>query len=93
MHNFAVPFCLARHGLLLKSVSEDDITALCIAAVKRSLGPFHAATLDAAIARNRAGFALNRASFGSALNTYNATSSGIAREILQEHQAFLTQER
>ena len=33
-----------------KSVSEDDITALCIEAVNRSLGPFHAATLDAAIA-------------------------------------------
>ena len=38
-------------------MSNDDIAALYIAAVKRSLGPFQAATLDAAIARNRAGFA------------------------------------
>ena len=45
-----MPFYFARHGLLSKSVSEDDITALCIEAVNRSLGPFHAATLDAAIA-------------------------------------------
>ena len=52
-----VPFCFARHGLLSNSVSNDDIAALYIAAVKRSLGPFQAATLDAAIARNRAGFA------------------------------------
>ena len=68
-------------------MSKDDITSLYIAAVKRSLGPFQAAQLDAAIARNRAGFALNRASFGSALNTYYAASRGIAREIL--HVIFL----
>ena len=61
------------------SVSEDDITALYIAAVKRSLGPFQAAQLDAALARNRAGFALNRASFGSAMNMYYAAFCGIAR--------------
>ena len=54
---FAVPFCFARHGLLLKSVSEDDITVLYIAALKLSLGPFQASTLDAAIASNRVGFA------------------------------------
>ena len=36
--------------MLLKSVSEDDSCALYIAAVKRSLGPFQAATLEAAIA-------------------------------------------
>ena len=59
---FAVPFCFARHGLLSKSVSDDDITALYIAAVKRSLGPCHNAALDAATASNRAEFALNRAS-------------------------------
>ena len=53
----ALPFCFARHGLLLKSVSQDDITALYIAAVKRCLGPLQAATLEAAIASNRAGFA------------------------------------
>ena len=60
---------------------EDDITAVYIEAVKRSFGPFHAATLDTAIASNR-GFALNRASFGRALNTYYTASCGIAREIL-----------
>ena len=43
------------------------ILLLCIEAVKRSLGPFHAATLDSAIASNRTGFALNRASFGLVL--------------------------
>ena len=79
---FAVPFCFARHGLLSKSVSEDDITALYIAAVKRSVDPFQAAQLDAAIAHNRAGFALNRASFGNALNAYYDPSHGITREIL-----------
>ena len=55
---FAVPFCFARHGLLSKSVCKDDNTALYIAVFKRSLGPFQAATLDAALARNRAGFAV-----------------------------------
>ena len=74
-------------------MSEDDITALHIVAAKQSLGPFHAATLDAAIASNRAGFALNRASFGSALDTYYAASRGIARGILHERHVFLTQER
>ena len=63
-------------------MSEDDITALYIAVVKRSLGAFHAATHDAAVARNRAEFALNRASFGSTLSMYYAASLGIAREIL-----------
>ena len=39
-------------------MSEGDITALYIAAIKLSLGPFQASTLDAAaIASNRAGFA------------------------------------
>ena len=33
------------------------ISLLCIFAVKRSLGPFQATTLDTAIASNRAGFA------------------------------------
>ena len=42
----AVPFCFAWHGLPLKSVSED-ITALYFSPVKRSLVPFHAATLNA----------------------------------------------
>ena len=80
---FAVPFCFTWHGLLSKSVSkdEDDITALYIV-VKQSLGPCHNAALDAAIASNRAGFTLNRASYGSALNMYYAASSGIAREVL-----------
>ena len=55
---FAVPFCFARHGLLSKSVCKDDNTAFYIAVFKRSLGPFQAATLDAALARNRAGFAV-----------------------------------
>ena len=77
-----MPFCVARHGLLSKSASKVDITALYIATVKRSLGPFYAATLDAAIACNRARFALNGASFGSDLNTYYAASRCIAREIL-----------
>ena len=65
-----------------KSVVDDDITALYIAAIKRSIGPSQAKLLPAAIANNKAGFALNRASFGSALNTYYATSRCIAREIL-----------
>ena len=60
-------------------MSEDDITALYIEAVKQSLGPSQAAQLDAAI---RAGFALNRASFGNALNAYYDPSHGITREIL-----------
>ena len=53
-----------------------------IAAVKRSVGQIKAAQLDAAIAKNPGGFALNRNSFGSALSTYYGTSRGIAREIL-----------
>ena len=52
-----VSFCFARHRLLSKSMSEDDITALYITSVKQSLGPFQAATLDAAIDSNRTGFA------------------------------------
>ena len=63
-------------------MGEDEITALYIAAVKRSVGPSQALQLDAAIARNPAGFTLNRASFGSALNTYYSTSRSIARDIL-----------
>ena len=51
-------------------------------AVKRSLGPSQAEQLDAAIASNTAGFAPNKASFGSALNTYYTPSRCIAREIL-----------
>ena len=43
---------------------------------------FQAVQLDTAIASNRAGLALNRASFASALNTYYAASRSIAREIL-----------
>ena len=66
-------------------MGEDEITALYIAAraVKRSVGPSQAFQLNAAIACNPAGFALNTASFGSALNTYYATSHSIAREILR----------
>ena len=44
-----------------KTVGEDEITALYIAAVKRSVGPSEALQLDAAIALNPAGFALNKA--------------------------------
>ena len=65
-----------------KTVGEDEITALYIAAVKRSVGPSQALQLDAAIALNPAGFALNKASFGSALNTYCSTSRSITRDIL-----------
>ena len=54
---WVLTFCFARHGLLSKRLGEDDITA----AVKRSLDPFQAATLDDAMASNRAGFAAHGA--------------------------------
>ena len=72
----AVPHCFARNGLPSKIVGEDEITALYIAAVKQAL------QLDAAMPSNPAEFALNKASFGSALNTYYSTSRSIARDIL-----------
>ena len=54
-------------------MSEDDVTALycCCQAISWSI---HNAALDATTADNIAGFALNRASYGSALNTYPAAS-------------------
>jgi hypothetical protein len=63
-------------------VTDEDITALYIAAIKRSLGPSQTRLLAAAIEDNKAGFALNRASFGSAMNTYYGTLRSIARDIL-----------
>jgi hypothetical protein len=81
-NSYAIPYCVARFGCN-KSLDDEKVTAVFIAGVKASLEPSIGQQLETLIAENKAGFAIARSAFGSALATYQSSARGIARDILQ----------